>query len=118
MILTKKSFKSQEKQEELEKEAEWSKMIRERDGWACCFCGSPNKTNAHHLVVREFKPLKYDLDNGLTLCTFHHKFSRMLSAHNNPFVFFMWLEKYRPEQISRLKQKVRDLYAQQEGILL
>lgn len=118
VLLTKKLFKSQEEIETEIKDKEWSKAVRSRDNWQCVFCGKATTTNAHHLVVREFLPLKYDLDNGLTLCIKHHKYCRVFSGHNNAFPLFLWLETYRPEQYSRLRAKVKILYAQQEGLLL
>jgi len=84
--------------EEKLREKDWSLAIRSRDGWNCVICGSPAHTNAHHIIPREHKKYKFDLDNGITLCTKHHKFSRQISAHNNPMAFFLWLQRYRYAQ--------------------
>ena len=89
---------TKEQKEEKEKEALWSSEIKKRDGYACLICGSLYRPCAHHLVPREHKEFKFDLDNGLTLCCKHHKFSRVISAHNNPMAFFLWLQKYRYAQ--------------------
>jgi len=110
MLLSKKLFKSQEQKEELEKEKEWSRLIRTRDSWACVICGNPYKPNAHHIIPREIREFKFDLDNGITLCTKHHKFSRDLSAHNNALAFFMWVRKYRPFQLEVMEIKYRKFY--------
>lgn len=82
----------------------WSKNVKERDGHQCVICGDGLKPNAHHIIVREVRETRHDLNNGITLCVKHHKFSRVISAHNNSFVFFCWLEKNRPEQFNYLKQ--------------
>jgi hypothetical protein len=87
--------KSAQQKEEKLKEAKWSTDIRTRDDWSCVICGTQFHTNAHHIIPRENKQYKFDLDNGITLCTKHHKFSRIISAHNNPMAFFLWLQKYR-----------------------
>ena len=109
MLLTNKLFKSTERKEEKEKEVEWSRIIRTRDNWACVICGNPYKPNAHHIIPREVKEYKFDLDNGVTLCTKHHKFCRKISAHNAPLAFFMWLEKYRHWQFMVMKDRLREV---------
>jgi hypothetical protein len=103
--ITKKELKRQEKIERLKKERDWADRIKERDGWKCVICSDTLKPNAHHLIAREIPEFKYDLDNGITLCILHHKFSREISAHNNPFSFFIWVMKNRNEQYERLKEK-------------
>lgn len=97
VLITKTLFKNQEKREELLKDQAWSREVRTRDGYACVICNSPIRTNAHHLIPREHKLYKYSYDNGITLCIKHHKYSRVISAHNNPLAFFLWLAKYKPD---------------------
>ena len=92
------SSRAQERKEIKEKETEWANTIKNRDGWKCVICGTDYHPNAHHIIPREHKEYKFDYSNGITLCTKHHKFSRFISAHNAPFAFFMWLERYRYEQ--------------------
>jgi hypothetical protein len=118
MKVSLKDFEDQAKREEKEKEKQWSNCIRERDFYQCSICGSEYKPSAHHIVVREIKYFKYDLDNGITLCPSHHKFCREISAHNNAIAFFLWLQKYRKEQMERLTAKIKTYYAQAEGFLL
>lgn len=88
---------------------EWAKAVKTRDGWACVVCGSEEKPNAHHIIARENHDTKLDIDNGLTLCVSHHLFNRQLSAHNNPLGMFMWMEDNRPEQLQKVKSKLRDI---------
>jgi hypothetical protein len=73
----------------------------ERDG-GCVICGSTNRMSAHHLYPREIKELKYELDNLITLCPLHHKFSLKISPHRNPIEFFLWLHDNRRDQLLRL----------------
>lgn len=82
---------SQQKREDIA----WSVKIRERDNWCCAICGNTFGASAHHIIPRENKEFRYFEDNGITLCVKHHKFSRVISAHNNPMAFFLWLQKYR-----------------------
>ena len=54
----------------------WSKLVKERDNYTCQTCGD-NKggnLNAHHLNGwNAFPEQRFDLDNGVTLCTDCHK---------------------------------------------
>jgi hypothetical protein len=81
----------------------WSQGVKERDSNACVICKHAGLINAHHIIPREITWLKHNLMNGITLCPRHHRFSREISAHQNPFKFILWLEKNRPEQYLYLK---------------
>ena len=54
----------------------WANLIKERDNYTCQVCGD-NKSgnlNAHHLNGwNTFPEQRFDLDNGVTLCTDCHK---------------------------------------------
>ena len=48
------------------------KQVRERDG-ACVICDSTENLVVHHLnSFRDFEELRYDIENGVTLCRFCH----------------------------------------------
>lgn len=90
----------------------WSEIIRERDGFACCYCGikhgSKNRNNSeskikcdsHHLLQKEIAncPLKYEIKNGILLCSSDHKFNGEHSAHKSPIVFYDWFRKNYPDR--------------------
>jgi hypothetical protein len=47
----------------------WRMEVFTRDGFRCRLCGSKKKIHAHHLKMWAFFPeLRFDVDNGLTLC--------------------------------------------------
>jgi hypothetical protein len=54
---------------------EWRKQVKDRDGWKCKIdnndcCGI---LEAHHILTwREHPELRYEVNNGITLCKFHH----------------------------------------------
>jgi hypothetical protein len=58
----------------------WRMAVYERDGFKCCECGSKKNLNAHHIIhwarLEKGDPLKFDINNGVTLCKKCH-----LKAH-------------------------------------
>jgi len=91
----------------------WSLAVRERAGHKCEFCGVekgheyPNKQgeiiktkiDAHHLLSRDVKdcPLKFDIDNGIGVCSFCHKFG-FPSFHRDPITTIHWLRENRNDR--------------------
>lgn len=100
--LTLKQKKKLEKRELKKKDKEWSIKVRERDGNKCFVCGSTERIQAHHIIPREIKFLRWDLENGIALCSNHHKFSLEESPHKNPLIFYDRMRKQRPKQIKLL----------------
>ena len=99
-----------EKRERNKKDKEWAKQIKERDK-CCVICGSKERLNAHHIIPREIKELRWELCNGITLCPRHHKFSIMNSPHKNPWVFLNILYLKRIKQMEDLSYKWNNLCA-------
>lgn len=54
---------------------EWRATVFARDSYMCKFCLSKKDIVAHHIVpwVDSVK-LRFNIENGITLCTNHHKF--------------------------------------------
>lgn len=54
----------------------WRKEIYNRDNFKCQWpnCNSKKKLNAHHIMPWAYNiGLRYDINNGITLCSNHHK---------------------------------------------
>lgn len=82
----------------------WSKVIRQ--AWACAVCWKRENLNAHHIFTRHNKSVRWDLDNGICLCSGCHVFSDKFSAHLTPVEFTYWLEKqYSREWLETLGRK-------------
>lgn len=75
----------------------WSQIVRERAGNKCEFCGSTKYLNSHHIVGKKFKPLRFEILNGICLYANCHKWKIGLSAHENPILVAEWLKKNRPD---------------------
>lgn len=73
-------------------DTEASRLCRERDG-ACLYCGRPTSLNAHHVIGRANKAVRFCLENLVTLCVYHHVFSSDFSAHKTPEKFKRWFMK-------------------------
>ena len=99
--ITKVYLKRLEKRALNKKDKEWAIAIKERDK-VCILCGRDVFLHTHHIIPREIKECRHVLDNGVLLCAKHHKFSRNISPHKSPFIFYNKLWEMRPEQLSRL----------------
>ena len=70
----------------------WSKMVRYRDK-KCTECNSVNDLHAHHIKqYKDFEELRYDVNNGITLCNQchrkHHKIG--LFCNCEAHTFYEW----------------------------
>lgn len=53
----------------------WMKSVKIRDGWKCSLHDNncTNSLQAHHILPWRSNPeSRYDINNGITLCTYHH----------------------------------------------
>lgn len=99
---SKKYIKKQERIELRKKDSEWSKKVRQNP---CMICGTWENLNAHHIIPRGNIELRWDIDNSLSLCAKHHRYSFDISAHQNSFVFYKIINKRIVSQIDRLWDK-------------
>jgi hypothetical protein len=66
----------------------WLKSVRNRDGWTCKIKNTDCKgrLETHHILPkRDFPELKYDVNNGITLCQFHHPRKRKDEYELSPY---------------------------------
>jgi hypothetical protein len=103
--ITKKELERLEKKKNNKLWKEVRSQCISRDG-GCIICGSKIRMSAHHLIPREIKELKYDVDNLVTLCPKHHKFSLEISAHRNPLLFHHWMAFNRYDQLDKVLMKL------------
>lgn len=64
---------------------------------------------AHHLISRANVATRHKVENGIGLCSKHHKFCKKLSAHGAPLAFSEWLIEEMPEKwnwCSKNKHKI------------
>jgi len=100
----KKRLKRELKKEAKEKKRLLVKDMFERDKGVCVFCNkkvSEKHYQTCHIIPEEFEELRYDINNVLLGCFYHHKVGKY-SIHKNPMWFCDWLQKNRPEQYKYL----------------
>jgi hypothetical protein len=54
---------------------EWAMAVKKRDGWSCLVADAncSGRLEAHHILRwNDFPEKRYDVNNGITLCHFHH----------------------------------------------
>jgi len=87
----------------------WSQTVR-KNGY-CEICGikhgeltkngKPAMLNAHHIVGRSNPALAWDLKNGISLCSYCHKFSKT-GPHQGGIIFAEWFRVHHPEEYTYL----------------
>jgi len=68
----------------------WGQIIHLRDK-QCQICGKIEGTNAHHICTKSRMNTRFDLENGILLCCYHHTLSKDMSAHKAHRNFDIWL---------------------------
>lgn len=69
----------------------WRDSVIARDGNKCILCGSDRFVQAHHIIPREMHSHRHILNNGVSLCCKHHKYSYEISAHKASIEFYKWM---------------------------
>jgi len=62
---------------------QWANKVKTRDGYTCKINNSECKgrLEAHHILNwKSYPELRYDINNGITLCSTHHPRSRVLET--------------------------------------
>lgn len=67
---------------------DWRKMVWTRDNWSCRIAdiNCDGRMEAHHILGWTKHPeLRYDINNGITLCRFHHPKKREDEDRLSPY---------------------------------
>lgn len=84
----------------LEADKLWATIVKSRDG-KCIYCGSTRNLNAHHIFTKaRHGNLRWELNNGITLCSGCHTFG----VHINPAPYMLRIIEYMgQETIEKLR---------------
>ena len=99
------------KTEERELDLIWKRNVKIRDNYHCVICNKPvegKNCQAHHILPKGIKGLRWDVMNGITLCYRHHKVG-LYSAHMNAIWFTYWLKTNRQKQFKYVTDKLISL---------
>lgn len=64
----------------------WSQAVKETANFQCEVCGRLHRIQSHHIISRNKYVLRFDLSNGVCLCSRCH-----LMAHHDPDKFMQWV---------------------------
>lgn len=91
-----------------ELDATWASQVKTRDDNICQRCERPSKRlNAHHIIPRQYKGLRWDISNGVSLCPRCHRLGKE-AAHQNALLFTEWLKTSKPDIYSYLMEKLSE----------
>ena len=84
----------------------WSYLVKILADKKCAKCGKTTHLNSHHIYSRSKFSTRWDLMNGICLCSGCHVLSSTFSAHKTPFEFKDWFEKeYGVDHVNELMQR-------------
>lgn len=66
----------------------WMFDVKRRDGWKCKISNGDcaGRVEAHHILSwRDYEELRYNINNGITLCHFHHPRKRTDEIKLSPY---------------------------------
>lgn len=92
----------------------WSLAVRADWANRCAVCGS-TKIDAHHLVPRQHEATRYDLQNGIALCSSHHQWDKDISPHQNAAGWCVWLRDHHPTRASWYIENRRPVFTGQKN---
>lgn len=80
----------------------WRKNVYKRDKYQCRWpnCNCKRKLNAHHIRRwADFPHLRFDLNNGITLCKTHHDLIKgMEDAYSSSFFMILHNDKLKKDK--------------------
>lgn len=89
----------------------WSFLVKLRAWFKCEHCWKRSFLNSHHIFTRNNYTTRFDLDNGICLCSWCHTMSSIFSAHKTPLEFAEWIIAKRwQERYDNLKRKTKWLW--------
>ena len=108
VTLFKIEMKKISKKEQRELDDIWKHKVKERDKYCCQVCNKKligKNCHAHHIIPRQIKGMRWNIDNGITLCYYHHKIG-IYSAHQNAIWFYGWMNNNRSKQLRYCREKL------------
>ena len=97
-------------------DALWREIIK-RNG-TCDWCGkSSGKLDAHHVMGRGRKSLRWDLRNGVALCFRCHRLKAHSPSAKDVQEYLNWVEEYKADDWEYLMYKANVEFPETVGII-
>ena len=96
-----KMLKKITKKEMRELDKIWATKVKIRDNYTCQICNKKLEKKhcyAHHIIPRQVRGMRWEINNGITLCFNHHK-RGIYSPHQNAIWFYGWLKNNKMKQL-------------------
>ena len=74
----------------------WGKAVHNLNKQCLINDGCAGQLEAHHLISRANTATRHKIENGVLLCSKHHKWDNKLSAHGAPLAFAEFLQTNYP----------------------
>lgn len=95
----------------------WRIAVKKLAGDKCEYCGATKYLNAHHVFGRRNFAVRWEINNGVSLCAKHHTFSNEFSAHQTSTRFKDWItEKRGQEWYDNLNKQANTIKPNREEI--
>ena len=86
----------------------WSEEVKSTG--KCEYCGKTTYLNSHHIFSRTNYSVRWDIENGICLCSGHHTLISSFSAHKSPMEFTIYIKEKRGEEwFNRLRRKAKQV---------
>ena len=86
--------------------AVWSAIMHTKFDTCLVGVGCQGRLEAHHLLSRAKVMTRNDINNGVLLCSLHHKFSTEISPHTAPIQFTEFLRENYPDKIEYVMENM------------
>lgn len=96
----------------------WSKAVKILANNKCIRCGKDSGLNSHHIIGRRNFATRWDINNGVCLCSLHHVFGSRWSAHQTPTKFIDFIKELKGQEwYDELEKKSNEIKPDKEKLL-
>jgi hypothetical protein len=84
-----KRFSEEEKLKRSSAYKFWARSVKDRDGWSCVVNNDDcnGRLESHHIKSYTYYPdSRYDIDNGVCLCRYHHRLAHKNITENHVYI--------------------------------
>lgn len=99
-------------------DAQFSSWIRKRDG-KCQYpyCNKAEGLDCSHFHLRSHSATRYDPDNCIALCRYHHGLLEVANPTKNVEYIALMLARLGQEKFDALQRKANSIYKRTQAIL-